>query len=708
MRRLLLLRHPIHSKCQPMLSPKIQKTIQDCFKHFKTEIPNFVTRKEQNYMVAQTAKVLAGDFEPSRRIGVIEAGTGTGKSLAYCLGAIPLSLSLGKKLCISTATVALQEQLMNKDLPMFRQYSRLDFKFGIIKGRQRYICASKLELAADTQASAEQTLWQQPPDKASLLLVKKLWQAWLDKKWDGERDSWPTPISNLLWLQIQCDKFGCTKQLSAHRQCPFHKAREEVDKLDVLIVNHSLLLADLELGGGKILPEPDSMFYIIDEAHHLPDKARDFSSASSSVLGTIDWLSKIDVMGKKISGTLSSDQLIGPMMKLSDHCNELNSEIKLVHQWLASNKSLFDNEDKRVRFENGILPDSLLSIIENCESISKSALRDLNKVHQIVMEAYKDGNISAWKIEAVLSDLGINLNRMEGQYKLWLMLKKKDSKNAAPTVRWIEHTDTIKDEFTLHAAPIEVGYFLEDKLWSQAQGVVLCSATLTALNSFEHFRRNAGLKNNDGTQYIKLHSPFDFKNNGELIIPAVKFEPSSDKFTDELIVQLKKRLTTDDASLVLFSSYWQMNQVAKTLREKHSFSILVQGEASRNALLKLHKDKCDNSLPSILFGTSSFSEGLDLPGHYLKNLIITKLPFAVPNSPIEQAHSEYIKTKNGNPFLVLTIPDASRKLIQSCGRLLRNEQDSGTITILDRRLVTKRYGQSLIDSLPPYKLTIEH
>lgn len=691
-----------------MLSPNVQKTIQDCFKNFKTEIPNFVTRKEQNYMVAQTAKVLAGDFEKSRRIGVIEAGTGTGKSLAYCLGSIPLALSLGKKLCISTATVALQEQLLNKDLPMFRQYSRLDFKFGLIKGRQRYICASKLELAADTQASNEQPLWHQPPNKDDLLLVKKLWKAWLDKKWDGERDSWPTPIPNNIWQQIQCDKFGCNKQLSAHRQCPFHKAREEIDKLDVLIVNHSLLLADLELGGGKILPEPDSMFYVIDEAHHLPDKARDFSSASSSVAGTLDWLSKIDVMGKKISSTLKSDQLIGPMMKLSDHCNELSSEIKLIQQWLTTNTSLFDNEDNRVRFENGVLPDSLLSIVESCESNSKSALRDLNKVHSIVMEAYKDGSMSPWKIEATLSDLGNNLSRMEGQHKLWLMLKKKDSKHAAPTVRWIEKSDSTKNEFILNAAPIEVGYFLEDNLWSQAQGVLLCSATLTALNSFDHFRRSAGLKTNDGTQYIKLHSPFDFKNNGELIIPALKIEPNSDKFTDVLIEQLKQRLTNDRASLVLFSSYWQMNLVAKTLRDKHSFSLLVQGEASRNALLKLHKDKCDNNLPSIIFGTSSFSEGLDLPGNYLTNLIITKLPFAVPNSPIEQAHSEYIKTKNGNPFLILTIPDASRKLIQSCGRLLRNERDTGTITILDRRLVTKRYGQSLIDSLPPYKLTIEH
>jgi len=659
-------------------------------------------------MVAQTAKILAGNFEKSRRIGVIEAGTGTGKSLAYCLGAIPLSLSLGKKLCISTATVALQEQLLNKDLPMFRQYSGLNFDYAVIKGRGRYICASKLELAADSHASQDQAVWQNVPDKKDLLLVKELWQAWLDKKWDGERDSWPTTISNTLWFQIQCDKFTCSKQMAAHRQCPFHKAREIIDKLDVLIVNHSLLLADLELGGGKILPEPNEMFYIIDEAHHLPEKARDFSSANTFLKSTSEWLGKMDVMGKKISSTLTSEQLIGPLMKLSDHCNELASDLKLMTQWLEANSKLFDNEDKRHRFEHGVLPDSLLTLVENNFASSKSALKHLNKVHQLILEAYKDGVISPWKIEAVLGDIGNNVSRMESQYKLWHMLQRQDSKHSAPTVRWINQSSTEKGEYQLCASPIEIGYFLEDKLWSQAQGAVLCSATLTALNSFEHFRRSVGLKNNDGTQYIKLNSPFDFKNNAKLIIPAMTVEPSSDKFNDALTTQIIKRTKDTKATLVLFSSYWQMNLVAKELRNKHQFSLLVQGEASRNALLKLHKDKCDNDLPSILFGTSSFSEGLDLPGKYLTNLIITKLPFGVPTSPVEQAHAEYIKNNNANPFMVLTVPDASRKLIQSCGRLLRNEADTGTISILDRRIISKRYGKALLDALPPFDLIVEH
>jgi len=690
-----------------MLSATVKKTIQACFKSFRDEIPNFVSRKEQNYMVAEIAKTLAGEYDKTRRIGVIEAGTGTGKSLAYSLGAIPLALSSGKKLCISTATVALQEQLLTKDLPMFRQYSRLEFSFGVVKGRQRYICASKLELIADTKASDTAMLWPQQPAAADLKLIEKLWQAWLDKKWDGERDSWPIPINDLIWQQIASDKFSCNKQLAAHRQCPFHKARDIIDKLDVIIVNHSLLLADLELGGGTILPEPDSMFYVIDEAHHLPEQARSFSSASSSLLSTIEWLSKLDLMTKKISTVVKTQQLISPIMKLADHSNELASDLKLIAQWLNANSQLFNNEERRHRFEHGVLPDSLLTLAENTLNSSKSGLKQLNKIHQLILEAYKDGQISPWQIEPLLVDIGTNLNRMENQAKLWQMLSFKTSAKSAPMVRWIELTDPAKNEYFVRAAPIEVGYFLEDKLWSQAHGAILCSATLLALDSFDNFRKAAGLRTNDGTQYIKLLSPFDFQNNSELIIANIAAEPSDSAFGNELVGEIKRRVVDKMATLVLFSSYRQMNQVAKDLRQQHNLSLLVQGEASRNALLTLHKDKCDNKLPSILFGTSSFSEGLDLPGAYLTNLIITKLPFAVPNSPVEQAHAEYIKSKNGNPFLILTVPDASRKLIQSCGRLLRNEQDQGTITILDRRLVTKRYGKSLINSLPPYKLTIE-
>ena len=169
-------------------------------------------------------------------------------------------------------------------------------------------------------------------------------------------------------------------------------------------------------------------------------------------------------------------------------------------------------------------------------------------------------------------------------------------------------------------------------------------------------------------------------------------------------------LADQTSSLVLFSSYWQMNKVAEGIEKiakKHGWSLLIQGQESRQEILKKHKKLCEANKVSILFGTGSFSEGLDLPGNLLTNLIITKIPFGVPTSPVEEAHSEYIESRGGNPFMQISVPEASKKLIQSVGRLLRKEEDSGRVVLFDRRVITKRYGKALLDALPPFKRVIE-
>lgn len=258
----------------------------------------------------------------------------------------------------------------------------------------------------------------------------------------------------------------------------------------------------------------------------------------------------------------------------------------------------------------------------------------------------------------------------------------------------------------LSASPIEVGYTLDDLLWTQCEGAILCSATLRALNSFQHFRMQAGLSDNDGSQYLHVDSPFNYQQNAQLVIADMPVEPTDPQFTDELVRKLAKIINVEEATLVLFSSHWQMKQVAQALR-KQKFSLKVQGEESRQEIIAHHKNKIDKNQGSIIFGSQSFSEGLDLPGKLLTHVIITKLPFAVPTSPVEEAQSEYISAKGGNPFLSITVPDASKKLVQACGRLLRSEQDTGKITILDRRLVSKRYGKALLDALPPFARVVE-
>ncbi len=299
------------------------------------------------------------------------------------------------------------------------------------------------------------------------------------------------------------------------------------------------------------------------------------------------------------------------------------------------------------------------------------------------------------------------IQRLEDLHALWRMYAKTDSDKGAPMARWLEKLSNKRQDYLLSASPIEVGFTLEDMLWSQCAGAVLCSATLRALNSFDHFRFQAGLKKHDGSQYQQVDSPFDYQNNAQLVIANMKNEASTNEFTDEVIEKIPNYLKQGSASLVLFSSYWQMNKVAQAIRDNLTLELLVQGELSRQQIIEKHKTLCDNNKDSIIFGTQSFSEGLDLPGAYLNNLIITKLPFSVPTSPVEQAQAEYISAKGGNPFMTLSVPETSKKLVQACGRLLRNEQDEGVITLLDKRVVSKRYGKQLLDSLPPFSRIFE-
>ncbi|CAJ1915940.1 ATP-dependent DNA helicase DinG [Aeromonas veronii] len=690
-----------------MLSTRLKATIRQTYRQISDGLPGFVPRKEQNFLVAEIAKTLTGEYDKQRRILVAEAGTGIGKSLSYAQGAIPVARLTQKKLVISTATVALQEQLIHKDLPFYHRHSELPFRFMLVKGRQRYCCEHLLEQAASGAEMANfeldfGSLSKSKPSDSDKDRYQALWQAYTNGKWDGDRDNWPEPIPDTCWDRIAADRYTCNKALSHHQHCPFHRARNDMESADVLVVNHALLLSDLTMGGGIILPPPDECIYVLDEAHHLPTIARDHGAASASVKGSRRWLEKLVQSAGKLARTLNKESLLDPQLKLQDALASIQPDLKAVEQWLSANDRLFGSEP-HYRFAEGVLPDPLPMLAENLKESSKKALRALDRMQGAIGEALKDGEIRRKEAEPLLAESGFHLQRLESFCALWEMLGRHVPTGKTPLARWMAKSDD--GDIWLHASPIEVGYLLEEWLWSKCLGAVLVSATLTALSSFSYFRHQVGLKEHDGTRYLRLRSPFDYQK-AELYLPKMEHEPNSPAFTNELISVLPRILAGKEASLVLFSSYRQMNEVAVGLRAK-GLSLLVQGEASRNALLTLHKQKCDGGQASILFGTGSFSEGLDLPGHYLTNLVITKLPFAVPNSPVEEATAEWVEQRGGNPFLQLTVPEASRKLIQACGRLIRKEADRGRVTILDRRLLTKRYGKGLLDALPPFTRRIE-
>lgn len=693
-----------------MLSDKIKTAIRTSYKAIGENLPNFNPRKQQTFLIAEIAKTLAGEYDKVRKIITIEAGTGTGKSLAYSLGAIPLAISRNKKVCISTATVALQEQLVDKDLPFLKINSGLNFNFTLVKGRQRYVCRQKLSSAVANDESPQAGFtFAQKPSAMDVRTLNNMHKKLTDGSWQGDLDSWPDPVPHHIWQQIQCDKHSCLKHLSEHAHCPFHKARETMDASEVLVINHSLLLADLALGGGKILPAPEDTFYIIDEAHHLPKITRDHSSANVTAKGAVEWLTKLKETGDKISALVKSQSAISPALKLGDDCQDTIIEMNKVVTFFDNNAGAYfatvkENDDAVYRFQNGIIPKTLKHWAEDLADLSKKCITHTNKLYNLLMESTKDGDTQMYLAEPLLAEAGFMLQRLENFQSLWQMYAKTDNDKGAPLARWVERIEGKRQDYLISASPIDVGFTLEDMLWSKCEGAVLCSATIMALKSFDHFRRQVGLSQNDGSQYQQVDSPFDYKNNASLIIANMDNEPSSPNFTDELIVKLPELIAQDKATLVLFSSYWQMEQVAKTLRNKHKMEILVQGEQSRQHIIEAHKKRCDQDKHSIIFGTQSFSEGLDLPGKYLTNLIITKLPFSVPTSPVEEAQAEYISVKGGNPFMSLSVPDTSKKLVQATGRLLRNEKDTGLITLMDKRLLTKRYGKDLLNSLPPYKV----
>ncbi|MDE1231896.1 ATP-dependent DNA helicase DinG [Vibrio aestuarianus] len=691
-----------------MLTTKIQQSIRTSYQNLQFQLENFIPRRGQNFLVAEITKTLCGSYHKSNRILVAEAGTGIGKSLSYLMAAIPVAVLNNRKVVISTATVALQEQLVSKDLPLFRRITDREFSFILAKGRQRYCCAEKLAAACGADES-QIALFETKPQKKDIDLLATMYDRLTKGKWDGDRDSWPKAIKDELWRLIVSDKHSCNGSFLGHRDCPFQKARSELDKADVIIANHSLVMADADLGGGVILPEPENTIYIFDEAHHLPHVARDHASASASLKGAASWLEKLNQSVTKFAN-------LAEERRVARFRNELQESIQQLIPSLNQLAKQFVPEqfvEKRYRFEHGELPQWLETESKDLKKLSQKANQSLAKIADLIGERVKEGELAARIAEPALTELGFYSQRLDNLAQVWALMAEPQREKGAPLARWLELHPERDGDFVVSVSPLEIGWQLDKQIWSRCIGAILVSATMRALNSFSYFCIQAGIseKAEDGTRFLALASPFDYQGQAELLIPTMRIEPQAKEFTDYLVERLPEFITDGKANLVLFASYWQMREVAEKLAAdfvKKGWALQIQGDSSRSEILNKHKMLVQCAKTSVLFGTSSFSEGLDLPGELLENLVITKIPFAVPTSPVEQAHAEYIEKRGGNSFMQITVPEASKKLIQAVGRLLRKERDSGRVVILDRRIVSKRYGKSLLDSLPPFKRNIEY
>lgn len=713
-----------------MLEEPQKKTIQTAYSAFLKN-KELKARPGQKLMIAEIARVLGDigmDSEGRRTSGpsvtVIEAGTGTGKTVGYVIPAVVMAKAADKRLVISTATVTLQEQVISKDLPDIILKTGLKFSFTLAKGRGRYACLSKLDrLLQEEQSVAslmdmfagEGAAGQQ--DETSLKLYQKMLEAFAGSKWEGDRDSWPDALEDQQWRLVTTDHAQCSgRRCGYFNQCPFYRARGDMESADVIVTNHDLVLADLALGGGAILPDPKDCIYIFDEGHHLPDKAIDHFACHARMKGTVSWLEKAN---KHIQKVLGQNALPG---ELGERLEKLQPEFDQLVSALGHARSLLQSEatfESRVqgdltvavyRFPGGIVSPAIrqqAEILKAGFSLCSGMLEKVAKELSAAMDGDVPG-VDRWQAEQLYPEIGAMQMRMENQFQLWLTYTLPDPEGEPPSARWLKWSEgAFGEELEVFSSPILSSMTLWQTLWNPGYASIVTSATLAALGNFNRFRMRSGIPSE--SRCVVVPSPFQHGSAARLVIPAMESSPrDSEAHTEEIIDLLPELLEGNKGSLVLFSSRRQMRDVHFGLSQEWRDKILLQDDYSRQELLRLHRKTIDEGKVSILFGLASLAEGIDLPGEYCGHVVIAKIPFAVPDDPVESALSDWLEAQGRNPFMEITVPDAAIKLVQACGRLLRTEQDTGRITILDRRLVTQRYGKMILDSLPPFRRQVGH
>lgn len=709
-------------------------------------------RYGQRLMIAEIAKYMGeitendGQRTSPPAACVVEAGTGTGKTLAYLIAAIPVARALGKTLVISTATVALQDQIVLKDLPDLKKHSKMNFSWTLAKGRGRYLCMSRLESRLHDEGNGDSDtmplfLLDSPgtEEPGTRAFFEEMLASYGSRKWDGDRDHWPEQIPDDVWRQVTTDHRQCTnRHCSYFDSCAFFDARKDLDEVDIVVANHDLVLADLALGGGAILPEPENALFIFDEAHHLPDKALNHFAASVPLNSTRQWLKQLSQALAKMQPYLApATQAAKSIDRISTASRDVDLVLARVYEEAEHNTGWEFNEERRSaqwRYPEGELPEALAELASESRIATANLVRHLGALADELQGAFderKKHEIDRDTAEAWYPVIGAFHSRSEDQLRLWTAWTEQvsgrtstsdseqgttedESKAKAkarinrspPPARWsVRQRWDHAEDITLFSSPVLADNLLYSRLWSRAYGAVLTSATLTALGRFDRLQSRAGLP--EASRFLVVPSSFRYGEMATVEVPAMACLPTDDGFADELIKRLPGVWAGETATLVLFTSRRQMHQVRDALAPEYPDLIITQDDMSRGEVLRQHRTRIDEGRASVLFGVASFAEGIDLPGKYLHHVVITRLPFSVPDDPIEASLAEWVSQRGGNPFMEITVPGASIKLVQAVGRLLRTEEDTGRVTILDRRIVARRYGQLLLDALPPFRRIIE-
>lgn len=665
---------------------------------FAQHFPGYEFRPEQVAMLRAVARA----FSEGRHL-MVEAGTGTGKSMAYLIPAVHWARQNGYRVVISTNTLNLQDQLVNKDIPDLRAALGIDFRAALLKGRSHYLCPRRLE-----------NLRKHRPRTADEMRVLAKVLVWLHESQVGEpqREISLGPLDRLGWLRLSAEDENCTLETCRERMhglCPFYRARRAAEAAHVLVVNHALLLADIATEN-RVLP--DYHYLVLDEAHHLETATTEGLSFEWS---QADFERRVKDLGGPNSGLLG-ELLSSAREKLpSDRYPLLESEIDRVYEQanlaLALARTFFEcvaafMEDRREGRPLGDYGQSVRIV---------PATRTLPQWSGLEVQ---------WdQLKPMLNTLADSLNRIALALARWSKEKELEFDEAEDLASWVNqfaryfsalliHGDglTVKPEPTiiywaeangrdgrisLHAAPLHVGALVEKHLWLSKESVVMTSATLTAGGKFDYLRGRLSAHDVDE---LALGSPFNYETATLLYLatdmpePQVKFEYQ--KALEKALIELCQ--ATRGRTLVLFTSYAQLRQTATAIRgplQRAGIEVYDQSDgSSRTTLL----DNFKASDGGVLLGTKSFWEGVDVPGEALSVLVIARLPFDVPDDPIVAARAETFE----RPFDDYSVPEAVLKFRQGFGRLIRTKSDRGVVVVLDRRILTKAYGRIFLESIP--------
>ena len=683
--------------------------------------PGFIARPGQYEMMQAclltflSAKAPEDGDRTGNNLAQLEAGTGTGKTVAYCLAAIVASELLKKTVIVSTATVALQEQLFQKDLPRLAEIIP-ELRFDILKGRARYVCESRLEgvindevqdslLTGEFQDVFADARWQAkgiPRDRGKAMLwfkntAKKLHSG----SWDGDIDSLAQPPEAEDWRQVQANAHACNGgRCEYFRSCAFFKARRQAASATLQVANHALILATLQTDSSLI--DPGNTLFVFDEAHHLPNIAAEQFSYRARLGTSVKLLASLRTVALRHGRVLPASTRPDPVAfaQLITGCTD---KLALLERYWTEARLV--SADKAVhRFTQGRIPDALIPECEEFASLIRAVTAVVSRIAAALMEP-DESQSQAERDEQSRAgvELGVYLSRLDTLDKLFSAWATHDKVPWAKWLEWAEDVVGTTPDAWLCASPMTAAQVLSKNLWKNVSAAVCTSATLTACGSFDFFDRLSGMNRFADRRALIVASPFDYATQGELRIAPMKHSPKSPGFSDELCEKLPELLREHaHGQLVLFTSRRQMQACQAALPKDLLGQVQVQGVRSRTELLKEHSRRIIAGERSIIFGLQSFGEGIDLPGQLCEHVVIDKLPFTPPNSPVEEALAEWLSTQGRDPFTELSVPRAGMKLAQWAGRGVRTVTDRAVITVCDTRLATMRYGPAILAGLPPF------